>query len=382
MGDFRSGDFQAGLSPSGASSSGAGSERALWREYPLWRERLPWVPLGEFPTPVQRMEGVEGRLAVGGLWVKRDDLSGRVYGGNKVRKLEFLLAQAQQEQAERLLTTGGFGSNHVVATGVYARQLQMALTAIVFPQPITPYVRRNLAACAALKVELLAVPSTVAVPLPLLPLYARARWRKERLQVIAPGGSSVLGVLGYLNAAFELRQQIEEGLLPLPDRIYCPLGSAGTVAGLLLGLRLAGLPTRLIAVRVVDRLISNNLTVQTLLWNTVRFLRRQGISLPGYLSLAALQQSIEHRQFGGAYGAPTPEGEEAIEWAVADDIHLEPTYTAKCFAALLHDARQGLLRQQRVLFWHTYSRSAPPAPPPDDPLSVLPLSLRRLATWS
>jgi D-cysteine desulfhydrase len=116
----------------------------LFKQYPLLREKLPYVSLGEFPTPVQKLDRIGRDLGMSRLYIKRDDLSGRIYGGNKVRKLEFLLGNTLKANAKEVMTFGGAGSNHALATAIYARQIGLKGISMLMPQPNAHCVRRNL----------------------------------------------------------------------------------------------------------------------------------------------------------------------------------------------------------------------------------------------
>lgn len=322
------------------------SEPALLRHYPALRRSLPWLDLGDWPTPVAPLERLSSALGAG-VWIKRDDASGRIYGGNKVRKLEPLLGAALARGRRSVVTVGGIGSNHVAATAIYASRLGLETHAVLTPQPVTAQVRENLGLLSRLGVHLLPCPARALVPLYL----AIAKRRARESLLIGPGGSSPLGTLGYVSAALELREQVESSALPLPDDIWVALGSGGTVAGLALGLTLAGLPCRVIGVRVVERALINAAQVRLLMMRTRRLLRRSGMGkLP-----RARAPLIEHRHFGGRYGRPSPEGRAALELASSTEgLKLDPTYTAKVLAALIEHS-QGPGRGRRALFWNTFS---------------------------
>ncbi len=326
------------------------AEPALFRAFPSLASRVPWVPLGRFPTPVARIDGLAPRSVE--LWVKRDDASGAAYGGNKVRKLEFLLGEAKACGARQLVTLGAIGSHHVLATAIYGRQVGLAVDAVVFPQPLTGHVREQILADVAAGARLHPTSGYLGVP-----------WRVWRLRRradtlwISSGGSSPIGTLGYVTAGLELLEQIARGELPRPDVIYVALGSCGTAAGLLVGL--CGAPTlprldaRLVGVRVVDRLVSNERVTRGLAARTAALLAARGeqwfnhISPPPFL--------VDHRFFGGAYGRATAASGDAVARSAAVGLQLEPTYTGKAMAALLADAAAGALDGKRVLFVNSYS---------------------------
>src|SRR5438034_603948 len=152
----------------------------------------------------------------------------------------------------RLVTLGGFGSHHVLATAIYGRAAGVPVEAVVFPQPITPHVLETVRAGAAAGLRFHPVGGYASVAPRVLALRAR-----RRVGWIAPGGSSPTGTLGYVSAALELAGQIERGECPRFDVAYLALGSCGTVAGFLLGLGAAGLATRVIGVQVVNKIVCN-----------------------------------------------------------------------------------------------------------------------------
>ena len=325
------------------------SPPALFAAYPVLAGRVPWTSLGTLPTAVERVAGVLPSSVE--LWVKRDDRSGARYGGNKVRKLEFLLADAARRGARRLVTVGAWGSNHVLATALYGRAMGFEVDAVVFPQPLVPSVRANILYDLAVGARLLPVRSVAGVPGALA--RARLEWpRPNDVRIVAPGGSSPLGTLGYVSAGLELMAQVRAGECPAPDVVYVTLGSCGTAAGLWLGLGLGGYHGRIVAVRVVDRLVSNRFALRRLLRGAARLLVRAGADV----SLDDLPElTIEQGQFGPGYARRTPADDEAVARAGRSGIGLETTYTGKTFAALIADAEAGRLDGQRALFINTYS---------------------------
>jgi len=152
----------------------------LFEAYPHLRDRLPHLALGQFPTRAHRLEGLTPPSVE--LWVKRDDESGSLYGGNKVRKLEWIVAEAKQRGARRLATMGGIGSHHVLATAIYGRQQGMEVEAVLFPQPLTEHVREQMLADVASGASLRPTGGWLGVPL--------AVWRARRpsaTEWVSPG---------------------------------------------------------------------------------------------------------------------------------------------------------------------------------------------------
>ena len=197
-----------------------------------------------------------------------------------------------------------------------------------------------------------------------LALKAAARWgcsltTGRPLYLIPTGGSAPLGVVGYVNAAFELKEQIEAGLLPAPDWIFVPVGTAGTVAGLLLGCRLAGLKTRIAGVLVTDIVPPTAASTARLANHTHALLRRRAPSVPA-VRFAARDVDMITGFIGPSYGTPTAAARAARdELAALENIRAETTYTGKCLAALRSLAAVPPYRGGLLLYWHTYSSADP-----------------------
>jgi D-cysteine desulfhydrase len=328
----------------------------LFRAFPALASRLAHVALVERPTPVARLHGLEREIDAGReLYVKRDDQSARAYGGNKVRKLEFLLAAARAAGAREVLTLGAAGSNHALATAIHARSLGLRSISMLVAQVNARCVRRNLLAGWQAGAELHHYPDERA-------LAAAVRYQLMRHEaatgvaphVIAGGGSEPLGVVGFVDAAFELKAQVEAGLLPPPARIYVALGTTGTAAGLRLGLDAAGLAARLVAVRVVHADIGSPARLARLYGQAAALLAGLDPAFPRCaLDPGAIELREEH--FGERYAQYTPAGQAAAARVRASDgIELEGTYTGKACAAFLQDLRERP-GAGPDLFWHTWS---------------------------
>jgi D-cysteine desulfhydrase len=314
--------------------------------------RLPHSPIAELPTPVEHRPALGAEIGVPELYVKLDGRTGDLYGGNKVRKLEFLLGDALDRDRDAVWTLGGIGSNHVLATAIYAREHGLVPHAAQFPQPVTDHVRENLLALSTTDPELTLVGSIPAVGLEILRTRARiAVARDPSLYYVPAGGSSALGTLGFVNAALELARQVAAGELPAPDVLVVPVGSGGSVSGLTVGCRLAGLDTTVLGVRVIEKLLTNRYTNRILRRQVESLLGDYGIEVPD--SGASLELTGEY--FGGRYGEPTTAGEGAKRLATEHGLQLDSTYTAKAFAAIRGERDRRWLDEQTVLLWHTLS---------------------------
>jgi 1-aminocyclopropane-1-carboxylate deaminase/D-cysteine desulfhydrase-like pyridoxal-dependent ACC family enzyme len=333
----------------------------LFEQYPLLQEKLAYVALGEFPTPVQKLERLGTELGVSQLYIKRDDLSGKVYGGNKPRKLEFILGNALRSNAKEVMTFGGAGSNHALATAMYARQVGLKSISMLMPQPNAQYVRRNLLMSHYCGAELhlcgAGLESVRNMPL----VYAattyqllRHRLKKGRFPYfISPGGSSPLGVTGFVNAALELERQITSGETPEPEYIYVACGTMGTAAGLILGLRAVKLGGRVVSVRICSEQYVNTRAMIQLINKTNSLLHSLDASFPKF-EFSETDVDIRRDYFGNRYALFTNEGMEAVSlMRECEGIKLDGTYTGKALAALRHDSKSGSLRGKAVLFWNT-----------------------------
>lgn len=327
------------------------TESALLRQYPELAEKLPHIDLGTFPTPVHRLE----HLGFDNLWIKRDDLSSSAYGGNKIRKLEYILAQARKKKKEHLITFGGIGTNHGLATAIFSQKLGLKCTLLLFWQPVTDHVKQNIRLCHKYQAR------TVYHKTPwqaVVSYYLGYRIKHPSAYFVYAGGSSPIGTIGYLDAAFELKEQIDRGEIPEPAVIICPLGSGGTLAGLSLGLQLAGLRTRVMGVRItVSHLglfpVCTPKTVARLIGQTYGCLKKHSRRVA---DLAIQAPTIADDYLGSGYGVPTAAGMDACRAArEKENLVLEPTYTAKTFAAVMAYCRNHQSDPAPVLYWHTYN---------------------------
>ena len=350
--------------------------RALLASHPALQTVLPLADLASLPTPVRVVRG----LADTPLWIKHDGLSGSPYGGNKVRKLELLLAEACAHNAREVVTFGGAGSNHATATAIYARRLGLRCTLVLAPQPPLPAVGRNLRACCAhgarfhycdTFTDFAAAGQHIC--------HQRQAAGLPQPWIIPPGGSTACGGIGLVNAAFELVAQVRSGILPAPERIYVALGTAGTAAGLLVGLRAAGLSSRLVCVRVVDRAFGTALRCTSLASAIASLLHRLDPAFPD-LRFHPCDIDLRHDWYGSGYGVATPAARQAV--SIMRDtagIPLETTYTGKAFACLLADLPHlGCTRP--VLFWNTCNAHDTKALGAAADLSRLPAALRQYCT--
>jgi len=341
--------------------------RALFRVLAGAGPELPWALLGEFPTPVTPLPG-SSRIPAELAFVKRDDLSSPVYGGNKVRTLEALFGDALTRGSRTIFATGAYGSNHAVATALHAPRVGLSPRALLFPQPESWAALENLRVTLATSDQVHALPHWSCLPFAMLH-HARRR-DLGGVTLMPPGGASPRGALGYVSAALELAEQIEAGVLPEPARIVVGIGSTCTTAGLLVGLDLAkklgigfrSMEPELVAVRVTPWPVTSRFRITRLAARTARALaawaRDPSLAVSAHRLGARL--SLDSRYLGGGYGRVTEAGQSAMRrWSELGLPPLDTTYSAKAAAAFL--ARCEGSRAPN-LFWSTKSSAPLPAP--------------------
>jgi D-cysteine desulfhydrase len=317
------------------------------------------VRLGRGPTPVRELRNLGEAGGVAPLWIK-DDGAYSDLGGNKARKLEWLLADAERRRKRVVLTGGAWGTNHGLATAVFARGLGMRTVLVLAPQPETDYVRAQLERLRGSGAEVHFARGLATSYLLAAWLMASRAGASGLPYAIPPGGSNALGAVGYVDAAFELADQIAREEVPEPSHVVVALGSGGTSAGLLAGLRLAGLRSRLVCVLVSDVAPVTARRVARLAHRTLGLLGRHGVAADGPPP-APSDLDLKLDWLGAGYGHATSAGERATTLlAERVGIRLDPVYTSKAAAAVLDMNRRGAFGAGPVLYWHTYS---PPVAP-------------------
>jgi D-cysteine desulfhydrase len=317
----------------------------LHERFPALAETLPRLVLSERPTPVRELAGL-------GIWVKEDGAFGSGgWGGNKVRKLEWLIPEAHRRGHRSILTFGGLGTNWGLATALYGREHGLETVLALVDQPIDAHVTAQLARLDASGARIYRT-RTKQRTVAMLPWLLARGTRAARPPYLLPaGGSSPVGALGYVEAALEIAAQVEDGLLPEPARVVVPVGTGGTAAGLALGFQIAGLRTRVVGVVVNDQLRLDAPVFARLVRRTARLLERRGARL-GRLRLEPGMLDLTRDQIGAGYGHPTEAARLASSSAAEEGLLLDPVYTAKAMAGLLALRVAGRL-DDPVLFVHT-----------------------------
>jgi D-cysteine desulfhydrase family pyridoxal phosphate-dependent enzyme len=311
-------------------------------------DAIPRVPLAQTPTALEATPRLGAAIGLPRLWVKRDDTTGLALGGNKARKLEYLLAEAQAQGADLLFTTGGKQSNHARMTAAAARRLGMeAVLFLCDPEP--PAWQGNLLLDSLLGAEVRFAPG-----LSLAEMYAlmeaeaeRRRAEGRRPYLIPVGGSTPLGCLGYVRAVAELAAQAEaQGVRP--DALVVAVGSTGTLSGILLGARLFLPGARVYGISVSPTRAAGQQKCARIVSEAASLLGENWTPAPDAIP-------IWDDWLGPGYGVATAEGMLALRRAAeTEGLLLDPVYTGKALAGATGLARSGVLGPEAtVVFWHT-----------------------------
>lgn len=319
----------------------------LFAAYPALAAALDPVPLATLPTPVEALPAFGAHA-----WIKRDDLSHPVYGGNKVRKLEFVLAEMRRRGARAVYTLGATGTNAGIAASMVCEAEGIPCTVITFPQAESATVARNRQWLAHFHARHEHRPTLWRA---VLRYYLHPARLNPRNYFLFAGCSNPVSTFGYVNAVFELRDQVRAGLCPEPAEIVVAVSSASTLAGLTLGVALAGLTTRVTGVRVAAERLGPFAACTT---GVVEGLERQALAM---LHAAGAARSVRKappvqltgEYFGTGYGEVTPAATAAMQaFAEKAGIGLEGTYSGKAAACFLDRLRAG---EGPVLFWNTFN---------------------------
>lgn len=334
----------------------ADKEPALFKYYPELKKSVSHLSLADFPTPVEKLDEIGNELGFKNLYIKRDDLCSSLYGSNKVRKLEFFLGDALAKKCQEVITIGYAGSNHSLATSIYANLNNLKSISILMPQVNAHYVRRNLLASHYYKGQLFYYDNYLSVGVGLLNQIAASFLKYRNFPKYIPGGgSSPEGVLAYVSAALELNDQISRKELPKPDVIYVTLASSGTFLGIMLGLKLLNLDIEVIGVRVIENYLTPQRKMVKLFNDTSALLNKKSKKIP-LVKISEKDLHIREEYMGSGYARFTKKGVNATRLMhQKKGLKLNGTYTGKAFAAVLDDIKKPENKDKNILFWNTYN---------------------------
>jgi len=279
----------------------------LFKRYPDLEGKVPWVPvLTGIPTHVEKLTKLEEHFKIvnGEIYIKRDDKDHNIYGGNKLRKFEFIFGEVLKRKKKGIITSGGIGTNHGMACAIIAKELSLKWT-------------------------------------PLL------------------GFGSPLGTIGFINALFELKEQIDKGILSEPEIIFVAAGSTGTAAGLTAGCKLMGLKTKVYFVNVSRDIVVNPKSLIRNANKAIKYLRKRDKNIPD-VKVNENDFKMIKGYLGSGYGIITKKSQNAVDLIYelegkVKDFRLETTYTGKALAAMFEFLEMEENKSKKVLFWNTYN---------------------------
>jgi D-cysteine desulfhydrase len=309
----------------------------------------PRLQLAQTPTPLQKLSRVSDELGGPTIWIKRDDLTGSLLSGNKVRKLEFTLAQAQSEGADILITCGGLQSNHCRSTALLGAQLGIDVHLVLRGElPVLSDGNLLLDQLAGATISIYK-PSEYTKRLNELLRTAAENYEQQGRKpfVIPTGASDDIGVWGYVRACEELQQDFAlHGLEP--THIIAATGSGGTQAGLTAGAHLFNLKAEVLGMAVCD---DEAYFQRKVMQDLEGWKRRYGVEI----DLQQLNVSVNDRYIGPGYAKAEKPVFDCIKWlGSTEGVVLDPVYTGKAFYGLVSDIRAGKYdKNTDVVFVHT-----------------------------
>lgn len=330
----------------------------LLSRFPSLAQKIAYTPLGLLPTPLEKQPTLAKTLQLETLLVKRDDASGKLFGGNKVRKLEFLLGQATAEQANHVVTWGQPGSSHIAATAIYCHKLGLPCTCMYLPIPNQPQNERN----AQLTKEYAAIEESYRG----FGAREQALYKKNKIHVeqtgkamyfVPEGASDVLGALGFVNAVCEIAEQLKEQQQPFPDFVYLLSGTSGSAAGFLAGLDLLNIKTTVVIVALAPDTYPNQ--HQTKIEKLYALIMGYIMHLDLRIGTYQVPQNTVLYQHGFTVASnkqlqTTASTTQALCKQTTGYI-LDPLYATQLWSAFLLDCNTELLHNKRVLLWNTGS---------------------------
>lgn len=318
--------------------------------------RFPRVFLAHLPTPLEKLDRLSKELGGPEIWIKRDDCTGLSTGGNKTRKLEFLMAEAQAMGADTVLTQGATQSNHARQTAAFSAKLGMACHILLEDRTGSNDANYNgngnvlLDHLHGATTSKRAGGKDMAAEMELVAAKLTAEGRK--VYIIPGGGSNPTGALGYVNCAFELVSQANDRGMVI-DHIVTATGSAGTQAGLITGLKAINAQIPLLGIGVRAPKEKQEESVFNLAARTA-----EKLGCPGVVARGDVVADSSY--VGAGYGIPREDTLEAIRmFAQLEGILLDPVYSGKGAAGLIDHCRKGTFKKgERVVFVHTGGSAA------------------------
>lgn len=319
-------------------------------------EQFPRVSLAHLPTPLEHLPNLSKHLGGPDIWVKRDDCTGLASGGNKTRKLEYSMAAALEEGADTIVTVGAVQSNHVRQTAAAACKLGLACEVLLehrVTDPSEPYATSgNVFLDKMFGANLREYPGGTDFATEMNVVAEEVRTAGGKPYIIPGGASNKVGALGYVNCAIELLQQAEDQGLVI-DHLITATGSAGTQAGLAVGLKAMGSKILMLGIGVNIPQDAQEEKVYALACATAEYIGKPGI--------VAREDIVANCNYvGDGYGVPTESMNEAIMMlARLEGLLFDPVYSGKGLAGMIDLIRKGEFKDaSNIVFLHTGGSAA------------------------
>ena len=318
--------------------------------------QFPRVELAHLPTPLEHLPRLSEHLGGPQIWVKRDDCTGLATGGNKTRKLEYSMAAALTEGADTIVTVGAVQSNHVRQTAAAAARLGMACEVLLehrVTDPSDAYANSgNILLDRIFGANLREYPANTDFERASEDVAAEVRSTGGKPYIIPVGASNPVGALGYVRCALELLEQATKAGFKI-DHLVTATGSAGTQAGLLVGIKASGTDVPVLGIGVGEPKEVQEAKVLALACETADYIGR-----PGIVDERDVVANCDY--IGAGYGAPTASMNEAVLLlARLEGLLLDPVYTGKALAGLIDLTRRGNFADaENIVFLHTGGAAA------------------------
>lgn len=306
---------------------------------------IPRTPLAFLPTPLEPLPNLSKHLGGPTIWVKRDDQTGLATGGNKARKLEFLLAEAQAQDADTLITAGAPQSNHARQTAATAARAGLRCT-LVLRGELPSNTSGNILLDRLLGADIV-WSGTRAQNEVMQEVADELRARAQRPYIIPTGGSNATGALGYILAMQEFVAQAKDVDMDFESIVFAT-SSGGTQAGMIVGARASGFAGRIIGISVHER-------AEELVPKLVEIANAAAQRIMPSETFDARDFEVNHNYIGEGYAIMGAPEREAIEIAAqTEGLLVDPVYTGRALAGLIDLIRKGEFKpEQNILFWHT-----------------------------
>ncbi|MDD4976244.1 MAG: pyridoxal-phosphate dependent enzyme [Bacteriovorax sp.] len=312
-----------------------------------------WISLIDKATPVYQLKKFSSDFNHSKLYVKREDLTSELYGGNKVRNLEFLLGQAKYRGADNILSLAPLGSNFVAALAAQAQKVEIPVKCYHFEPHLSEQMIKHAYYSKAVGAQLKTyrggyLPSLFQST---LHFSSDVLFNHQNSFVMPTGGSSLSGAMGHVNAFLEMLEQVEQDEIPCPDYLVVGAGTCGTIAGLLAAKILTNHPVNIVGVRCVDKIICNK-------WNISRLCNQVLTSLGSDRRIKFSEINLVDN---GAvkYGQADGDAVNLMKSiSHSEGISLDTTYTTKVVSYLTKLMSRADLKNANFLYWHTFSNVA------------------------